>query len=339
MRQLFTKKKHRWYYIMQNDQSLTLYKYKTFDTNSLDALVNDKVYLSNPQYFNDPLDCKPHIEDDIGDIDVLIDIATKLIYRDKLRNNYNNFLPLFREHGDIVKHFKTVDAITSRYAQETMQSIHDAFANTDDENEYRAILLNYIENLLLERNNKGVLSLASDYNCPLMWSHYGDQHNGICIGYKTIGGASEFLARNKIDKIDYEKSRIIKTSLVKEFVYGIGNAEYLIDQIIYFRKAPQWAYEKEFRKIGDVGLSNSPFILSDITFGLRCKDSIKYSVVKALTGRLSSALDLDLAVKFYQIEERKGSFELIRSPVTLDDFYSFPKDNLYNRMKKLPTKP
>jgi hypothetical protein len=34
------------------------------------------------------------------------------------------------------------------------------------------------------------VALGARADCPLMWSHYGDQHNGICIGYSIPDDAT-----------------------------------------------------------------------------------------------------------------------------------------------------
>jgi hypothetical protein len=42
-----------------------LYKYRSFNVNSLRSLTEAETYYSNPRAFNDPLDCDPPIEVDV----------------------------------------------------------------------------------------------------------------------------------------------------------------------------------------------------------------------------------------------------------------------------------
>ena len=32
---------------------------------------------------------------------------------------------------------------------------------------------------------KGIVCFAEQEICPLMWSHCGDQHRGVCLGYSV----------------------------------------------------------------------------------------------------------------------------------------------------------
>ncbi|WP_034455792.1 DUF2971 domain-containing protein [Buttiauxella noackiae] len=314
---------------MNNEKPTTLYKYKKFDTFTLDALVNDKVFLANPDTFNDPLDCKPHILDDIFNTDELLEILEKMVYRKALINNYANHLPLIKLYGSIDRFYKMIDSLTLDYVENYTKSIKGLYSS--DPNDYKLILLNNIEDHLSQKGT-GILSLASDYKCPLMWSHYGDQHNGLCIGYKPNGEINEFFSKKRILEVDYDSPRTVETSLTKKaFLEGSQDAEDKIDEIIYSRKANQWKYEKEYRMIGQIGLTRSPFILSDITFGLRCNNSVIYSVMMALSHRPSTRDKSSDAVNFYKIRETKGSFDLEREKISLDDLWSLPKEHQYNK--------
>lgn len=310
----------------------TLYKYKKFDTFTLDALINDQVFLANPNVFNDPLDCKPHIFDDISNVDELFEIMKKMVYKASLHKNYSNYLPLIKQYSSYDHFFQMIDSITLDDTESYTESIKSGYSY--DKNDYKLTLLNIIEDLLYHKGT-GILSLASDYKCPLMWSHYGDQHNGLCIGYKPDGEINEFFSRKRILEVDYDSPRTVETSLIKEAVNGSVDADDEIDKIIYTRKANQWKYEKEFRMIGKIGLARSPFILSDITFGLRCNDSVMYSVIMALSNRPSTLDKSNDAVVFYKIRETKGSFDLKREKISLDDLWSLPKEHHYIKMLAL----
>ena len=66
----------------------------------------------------------------------------------------------------------------------------------------------YVEDELLRRYSKEPSSLAARSECPLMWSHYGDQHKGLCIGYSMPNSAAE-----NIHKVTYGGSRLIEADL------------------------------------------------------------------------------------------------------------------------------
>ncbi|BBV17371.1 DUF2971 domain-containing protein [Citrobacter portucalensis] len=303
-----------------------LYKYKTFDTYTLDALISDKIYLSDPNNFNDPLDCKPHVVNDGLNISELSYVLKKMLFRSSYSQNIHTYLPLLKQYGSFDNFYRMIDSITKSDTDEFICAVESFYS--DDTVEYELILINSIQEQLTNQRI-GVLSLASQYNCPLMWSHYGDQHNGVCIGYKIPGDADEFFSRMRVLKVDYDKPRQINVSLIKAACDGDSDAEFEIDNIIYSRKADKWAYEEEYRMISKVGLHPSPFILSDITFGLRCNPSVMYSVMVALSRRQSSLSDTKDAVKFYKMVQSKGSFVLNREPITFDDLWALPKDHQF----------
>lgn len=43
-----------------------LFKYKKFNDDCMELIIDDYLYFANPAQFNDPLDCKVTILDDVG---------------------------------------------------------------------------------------------------------------------------------------------------------------------------------------------------------------------------------------------------------------------------------
>jgi hypothetical protein len=126
-----------------------------------------------------------------------------------------------------------------------------------------------------------------------MWSHYGDQHNGLCIGYSALADALPDL-----HIVRYGGSRIVKASAVARMLDGDSAARTVVDGAVLLRKAIPWGYEKEWRLIGPRGVNASPLEMEEIVFGMRCTAAVKYAVVKALEDR-------DRAVRFYEIREQR----------------------------------
>jgi hypothetical protein len=85
-----------------------------------------------------------------------------------------------------------------------------------------------------------------------MWSHYGDQHHGVCIGYSVPSDVGEDL-----HKVKYGGKRLVDASQVVA--------------MLDLRKAASWRYEQEWRLIGLRGLQDSPLELEEVIFGMRCR--------------------------------------------------------------------
>lgn len=305
-----------------------LYKYKSFSVDSLDLLVSDKLYFANPSSFNDPLDCNPSIKDNINDVDVLKRIVKKLVI-DNTKMELMEAASKIKYNGP--KTLAKIESLGEREAAQILSGIDDYLLIFDDDITFVINdILDHIKKNLMANYTSGVLSLAQNYDCPLMWSHYADEHKGFCIGYDVSDNE-----HCDIHALNYEGSRFITTQQIYEMLFGSSesirkSAKKAIDEVVLLSKAPQWSYEQEHRVILEQGLRDNPFRLSDVTFGLRFKDSAKFSVMKALSGR---AGDLE----FYEMVLNDDSFELSRNRLYLDGelSHSYPVNN-YEVIKSFP---
>lgn len=108
-------------------------------------------------------------------------------------------------------------------------------------------------NLLMER--VGIVSLTETPRNLLMWSHYANQHKGICIGYKT-----SFLDKHKNRthetlpvyyhpvKVNYDNCRYSEHT---DSLPNLNSTELKKEIIIksLTTKGNDWMYEKEHRSI------------------------------------------------------------------------------------------
>jgi hypothetical protein len=140
-----------------------------------------------------------------------------------------------------------------------------------------------------------------------MWTHYGDQHHCVCIGYSVPKRTA-----SDVHKVRYGGSRLVEASKVAAMIAGNDLARSQVDAAVLLRKAGSWSYEREWRLIGQRGLQDSPLELKEVIFGMRCKESVKYAVVKALEGR-------DRQVRFYQMREVPDTFRLKKYVLNDDD--------------------
>src|SRR5205823_896185 len=83
---------------------------------------------------------------------------------------------------------KTVNHIEEQSRKRALRVINDLEYNSTNpdyemDDPFQFLLASEIGTELLKRYNKGIVSFAGQADCPLMWSHYADQHKGLCIGY------------------------------------------------------------------------------------------------------------------------------------------------------------
>ena len=157
-----------------------LYKYRSFSNLTLAMLVEDTVYFADPTTFNDPLDTNPTLDTDLPSA-ALEPVLAQLIEQ-RTTAEMAVAAKTIRYNGP-----KTLDHIarqSRKAAERLLADIRYNATNPDYEvdDPEQFLLGQYVQEELLRRYDRGVFSLAERANCPLMWSHYGDQHRGICLG-------------------------------------------------------------------------------------------------------------------------------------------------------------
>jgi hypothetical protein len=287
-----------------------LYKYRSFSNRTLDALIADQLFFADPSDFNDPLDTKPVLSTDL-DADALADILRRLV-EERVRAEMSAAAKAIKYRGP--KTLSHIEELSRRGAEQMVEEVRYNATNPDYELEDPARFLfgQSVEEELLRRYDKGIVSLAERSECPLMWSHYGDQHRGVCIGYSVPERAVE-----KLHKVTYGGSRLIEASMVAAMLHGDEGARRNVDQAVLTKKAAEWGYEREWRLIGPRGAQNSPLALEEIVFGMRCSPAARYVIVTALAKRWRP-------VKFYEIRERPGRFLLGKYAINTDEMLAFP---------------
>lgn len=255
-----------------------LYKYRCFDEYTL-RLFTKQIYYSKPVDFNDPLDCKPTINIDT-DRDSLENLCFKML-ADRYGQDHAT-----RELGEI---------------NHIPPEIGDNHVGLNTARYYMNRMAECIKNLLYdEMGSYGVLSLAEKWDCPLMWSHYADNHKGLCFEYDTV--RNTFF---NISAVDYNRPRSINVSeLIDWKISKSSEAKELIKNIYFYTKARNWRYEHEWRDLNNTsGSMVAPTEISAVYFGMRCDNTI-VNMVQALYSKANKSIQL------YKIESDIKSFKL-----------------------------
>jgi len=178
------------------------------------------------------------------------------------------------------------------------------------EEDYKRGLCSEIKRLVdAEMESRGVLSLAERWDSPLMWSHYADEHRGLCIEYDMNDHQCAH-----IKPVDYRRTRSIKiTELMQWKLHQSAEAKQSVLDTYFFAKSSQWEYEKEWRDIHPSnGIKSAPFGISGVYFGLRCDDVVRTSIVKLFA-------NFDSSIAFYDLYALEDSFRLKRRSANTDE--------------------
>lgn len=225
----------------------TLYKFRSFQTPEQRAfvreiLVEHKVYFARSSQLNDPFDMSPKFEEFTRD--GLLKAATAFWSRQPQGGG--------DEGRAQIEHLRTCDL-----------DKHTAIAEAKTR----------------DRMERGypIFSLAGNRDHPMLWSHYGAGHTGLCIHFRSdeqsIFGMSL--------KVTYSNRR----ALIPTDIRSVSEQE--IFERIALHKGEFWEYEDEYRwcHFPDTDYSDLPIrfngqyahfdaaLLSGITVGVRMPDA------------------------------------------------------------------
>lgn len=286
-----------------------LFKYRAFNNLTLDIIIADNLFYADPSTFNDPLDTRPSLNTDLPAPD--LERALRKFVERRVGAEMKAAAKTIRYKGP-----KTLDHISRLSRLQADQVISEVNYNAGDPSyemadPHQHLLGRQLEKELLLQYDKGIVSLAQRVTCPLMWSHYGDQHRGVCIGYSVPSDA-----QHDLHKVTYGGKRLVDATKVLAMLDGDKDAGLQVDEAVLLRKAASWRYEQEWRLIGERGLQNSPLELEEIIFGMRCTEAVKYAVIAALDNRVRP-------IRFYEMRELHGTFNLKKYPLEDGEMRAF----------------
>lgn len=196
-----------------------LYKFRNWkDEVHKNWLLKREIFFTSPARLNDPFDCA-------------INYRYDLLSEEEKFEKYRKYV---RDENRMLN-----DDEVDRQARNWMRQ---------DLLKKDQILMNN-SNLIRQQINEkiGVLSLTKTKKTILLWSHYSDQHKGICIGYsKKILLSHLTNEYNTSAKIFYD----IDVDYSTEYPLIIPNKDLTPEQ--YFKiplgtKSSEWSYEDEYR--------------------------------------------------------------------------------------------
>jgi len=185
----------------------TLYRYTSFDEHSLDILENDQLWMSSPMSFNDPFDCE-------------------YTFNYGKPTNIHNFLSKNRkEELPDIDHEKI-----DKFMEEIINDIH-----TD--------MVNHFTNL--SKHRLFITCFSEIKDSVLMWSHYADDHKGICIefDFKQLGIKNP---RTRIlFPVFYNEKVFDTTKYLQAFFDKEKTFNNMMDICSAINKSKKWNDEKE----------------------------------------------------------------------------------------------
>jgi hypothetical protein len=246
----------------------TLFRYRTFNHNTKSELGDCRIFLCPPSLLNDPFDCQL-------DVDVS-DPLTAL----------NSELESAGLTPDIVKYIAGSEC---------------GFKKPTEEAYYKAVIRKSFDQV-------GVACFSRNPASNLMWSHYGDSHRGVCIGYSFPRETSQFLADVEY-RDGYPPNHM---PCFSGMTCGTDWRNFINTMLL--TKSKEWAYEREVRVLlpGKAGgfLDLHPSSLSMVVMGMRMPESDRNELLELLGHQ-------HLAPRLYRAERIKNCFKLVYRPAQM----------------------
>lgn len=267
----------------------SLFKYMPINANTLGSIIKNEYWFSKPTFFNDPLDCGI-----------------------QLLNNINKRTLATIIHADITRQ-ELKNKKTKQSQDETTQKFKDFLKKIESTNyinsnqlyeDFQPIATKAIENYSRDIQEIGILSLSEINDNILMWSHYAEQHQGVCLEFER---SEDNVLSNNNSTLPIRYS--IKKPLItlSEEVLGDEKLKKEIKRSLVFTKSVDWSYEREWRVIQPQGntLQNINSPLKRIYFGVKTNEAHKKTIADIVSRRPIELMEMQL---------KPNEFGLISTP-------------------------
>jgi hypothetical protein len=258
-----------------------LYKYRDISLFTEKIFTDGEIYFRNPNDFNDPFECQ---------------LPVAFSFDEQSRKKYirNNILESLRDPSrfEFVKDlFHSVLHINpslkeseQRLLDETVNYVYKLQSNSDHENN--------LKNVFFE--NTGIYCLSKKNDSILMWSHYANNHTGICIEFDE----EKLLEMGEIYDVNY----------VEDF----NPQSNVLDHIVM--KSKEWSYESEKRLVKfdwiketqskNFGKFTLPLnSITGLIFGCKIDTEVFKKYCQLVLAKNSN-------IKIYKTERVQGKFKL-----------------------------
>jgi hypothetical protein len=275
---------------------IELFKYRDFEKNTILSFLNKGLWIPKPKQLNDPFDAQFKISDE--------DVSMELF-----KSSFSDYQKWYKDNHN--KQIKSQD--------------FELLFDHDKPNSHLKEKVNLFREFWdAQSESMGILSLSEDPESTTMWSHYGDNHTGICIGYdpkklfpKCPNGSLDWLRKVSYIKENY----IIRNAYLLYAKAGMCHSPVATMELFFnmlTTKSKDWGYEKEWRFLAPEK-GNSLFKLeieaiSSITFGLRTPVETKSAISHILRYH-------EKTTKFFQAVRCKNTIGLTREYLNSSSMY------------------
>ena len=250
-----------------------LYKYRPLDIFTFDMLENRYVYLCPAEKLDDPSECKVNFS--FRDYYHLESGAIKLKCIDLILNMIKPYSTEenFQKVRNIVFRIATPSGMVRRnFLLDASCEIQELVPETDitplinflssipeklDDPKIKEQLENLFSLAYQARQGMGICSLSELKDSEEMWNNYADGKKGYCIEYDLQGYKNINLLFPVVYQNNRETNIVINmvAAFIGQMIIGMSYGQIKADRSQFMRmfltKDTKWAYQKEWRLLGD----------------------------------------------------------------------------------------
>ena len=241
--------------------NMKFYKYCTFDKYTIENILKSQAYINTVNNFNDPFEFNPQAFENISHrelLEGLIDEYRQILFN--FNSNVNNdFIKKYIEYLNPLANetlHKWIEKYIIKWQSLQLTDLQEITIPIE--------LWEQLKKEHYEFNNEffpqiGVYCISSLKDNILMWSHYANNHKGICLEFEINFNYVDFMATT----VSVETFLDIQTLQNNFFSYGLTNVKYdekrpLFSSLsssnfferngaLILTKYKQWKYEQEYR--------------------------------------------------------------------------------------------
>ena len=254
-----------------------LYKYRSWSIEKYRRiLTHNSMFFAFPKSFNDPFDCTLNIRyDNLSSIEITTEYSKSLLKIYQSNSPEDNNIIAAQLHKDNPELYNRIIKDTRRKNIETINS------------------------------KTGILSMSNKFDDLLMWSHYANSHQGICIGFDY-----EKLSKYMISYFHQHSLQIAFSRVFYKTKYPYIKPIPLDDKDvakILTIKAKIWKHEGEWRYIlwGDTNIEVicPDEIFYEVYLGCRVSEAHRNEIIDVLKRK-------QRPIKLYEASPNSNEFKL-----------------------------
>jgi len=229
-----------------------LYKYRPASDYALENLRTDTVWLNKPSEYNDPFEFAEYLD---------FDRINQALKAQGIFDGVEYFSSVYPLPAHVVEVAKSKVDPLLWVAEYVLRENGRSESNIDMFKEAIRYVLDREHSrtqewkINLMQNNMKVSSFCESPDQLLMWSHYAAFHTGFCVEYSIESWPLADIRRRLLHPVFYSETRFDATDHLIQSFRGQGIINPLYSLISGATKSKEWAYEKEWRLIFNIGNS------------------------------------------------------------------------------------